>query len=321
MPNRLAPLPPAPLQEVPLHLATTPAAGSSIGPAGEISAELSGGLVSAFQSLPVQGLVPAALALGMGVLLWWFGERLLRLAMMVVAVFVGVPLGMMLGAAFAPALPALAAAIAGAVVLLIAAAVGLRFAVAGGLAIVFGLASFLGAIVAVEQGWIDATGPLAGQAEVSQASFHGHGDISPIALSIEDSTDPDSGGVTADAGDTASAWGDLLASMLYARDWAGERWTQLPAAGRTLAGAAAAIGLVVGFGLGLVFQRTALQIATAVFGSLLILSGGTTLLGWLAPEWIATTLPGGPWLGLWGVLSVVGAIVQWKRAATNADEE
>ena len=42
-------------------------------------------LAAAFGSLPVEGLVPAAVAVAMGGLLWWFGERLLRLAMMVVA--------------------------------------------------------------------------------------------------------------------------------------------------------------------------------------------------------------------------------------------
>ncbi|MHC4834172.1 MAG: hypothetical protein ACYTFH_09850, partial [Planctomycetota bacterium] len=114
---------------------------------------------------------------------------------------------------------------------------------------------------------------------------------------------------------------ELIDSMLLARDWAGERWELLPGPGRTLAVAAGAVGLVVGFGVGSIFQRFALRVATAVFGSLLILSGTTTMLGWLAPEWVAGTLPGGLWLGLWGVLSVVGAIVQWKRSATEADEE
>ena len=284
-------------------------------------------LAKAFQSLPVEGLIPAGVALAMGLLLWWFGERLLRLAMMVVAVFVGVPMGLMLGAALAPTLPPLAAAIVGAVVMLIAAAVGLKFAVAGGLALVVGLASLLGAIVAVEQGWVDLGVPMVRATDLAPARVAPAGSWSGF----------DSGGVeltalgaaSAPAFDlpdaaeevVASAWSDLLDSLLLARDWAGARWSNLPPAGRTLAGTSGAVGLVVGFGLGLIFQRLALRLATAVFGSLLIVSGGTTLLGWLAPEWVARSLPGGPWLGLWGVLSVVGAFVQWKRSGADADEE
>lgn len=280
-------------------------------------------LAAAFQSLPVEGLAPAAVALAMGGLLWWFGERLLRLAMMVVAVFVGVPVGMMLGAAMAPSLPPLAAAIVGAVVLLVAAAVGLKFAVAGGLAAVLGLASLLGAIVAVEQGWVD----LGTSSEDVPLRSALPGGSSPFVL-VSTAT---SGVAAGSAGDLVepgvgeeiapSAWAQLGESMGHARDWAAARWDVLPPAGRTLAGAAAAVGLVVGFGVGMIFQQLALRVATAVFGSLLILSGGTTLLGWLAPDWISRILPGGPWLGLWGVLSVLGAIVQWKRSAAEADEE
>lgn len=277
-------------------------------------------LAAAFESLPAQGLPPAVAALAMGVLLWWFGERLLRLALMMVAVFVGVPLGLMLGAALAPALPPLAAAIVGALVLLIAAAVGLKFAVAGGLAVVLGLASLLGTILAVEQGWveigetIDAAATVLPDRGVAVVAFTQPAPPAPPS--------PPPASVATGADDEGpSAWADLIESMLHAREWASARWNGLPAAGRTLAGAAGAVGLVLGFGLGMIFQRLALRVATAVLGSLLILSGATTLLGWLAPEWVARTLPGGPWLGLWGVLSATGAIVQWKRSAADADEE
>ena len=85
-------------------------------------------LADAFRELPLVGLVPAIVALVTGLLLWWHGERFLRFALMVLGIVVGVPVGLALGAAFAPTLPPLAAAIVGAVALVILAAIGLKFA-------------------------------------------------------------------------------------------------------------------------------------------------------------------------------------------------
>ncbi|MGA1394209.1 MAG: hypothetical protein ACO38W_13740 [Phycisphaerales bacterium] len=118
-------------------------------------------LADAFRELPLVGLVPAVVALVTGLLLWWHGERFLRFALMVLGIVVGVPVGLALGAAFAPTLPPLAAAIVGAVALVILAAIGLKFAVAGGLAFLLGIASVLGTILAIERGLVKLDDPPA----------------------------------------------------------------------------------------------------------------------------------------------------------------
>ena len=68
------------------------------------------------------------------------------------------------------------------------------------------------------------------------------------------------------------------------------------------------------------FRPGALRLVTALLGSLLVVAGGSALLGHFAPDWAAANLPGGPWLGLWGVLAAVGGWLQWKRAEPSADD-
>lgn len=267
------------------------------------------------ESLPAAGLVPAGFGLLVGLLLWWFGERFLRLALMLMGVFVGVPLGMALAAAFAPALPPVAAAIAGAVVLMVIGAVGLRFAVAGGLAVLLGLAAVLGTTVGIERGWI-ALGEEAATAwappSIATASWS-----SP--LDRPDPSPPPLMALQEATAEGQSQWLEIRRSLELGQAWLKERWSALPAAGRTLVVASGGVGALLGFGFGLILRRPAMRLASALLGALLILSGGSTLLAWAFPEWAAATLPGGLWLGLWGVLALAGAVLQWKREAARAD--
>ncbi len=272
------------------------------------------------ESLPVAGLVPAGIGMLVGLMLWRYGERFLRLALMVMGIFVGVPLGMALAAAFAPALPPVAAAIVGGVSLMVIGAIGLRFAVAGGLAVLLGLAGVLGTTVAIERGWIDlkdAPASAWAPAPIERASFRQTFDSAeppamPPLLALQ--APPAEG-----AAEQGSQWMEIRRSLELGQAWLKERWAALPPAGRTLVAASGGVGMLLGFGFGMILRRQALQLASALLGSLLILSGGTTLLAWAFPEWAATRLPGGLWLGLWGVLAIAGAMLQWKRQAVRAD--
>lgn len=283
-------------------------------------AELQRRFEAVCSSLPLAGLVPAGFGLLVGLLLWWFGERFLRLALMLLGIFVGVPLGMGLAAAFAPALPPVAAACVGAVVLMVVAAIGLRFAVAGGLAILLGVAGVLGSTVAIERGWVDlgevsAVSPTESRSLVlavrrapaagPERAWH----PAVLAQSSAGGEGPEGGG----------QWAEIRRTLELAQEWISSRWSSLPRAGQTLVAASGAVGALLGLGFGIIFRRPAMRVATALLGSLLILSGGSTLLAWAFPEWAAATLPGGPWLALWGVLAVVGAMLQWKRRAVRAD--
>lgn len=113
----------------------------------------------------------------------------------------------------------------------------------------------------------------------------------------------------------------LKHSMLRAQEWTRERWDRLPPQGRTLAAAAGLVGAVIGFGVGLVFRRGAMQLVTALLGSMLILAGATAILGRTFPDWTAASLPGGPWLAMWGVLAVTGGVLQAKRSKRAAADE
>lgn len=280
-------------------------------------------LADAFRELPLVGLVPAIVALVTGLLMWWHGERFLRFALMVLGIVVGVPVGLALAAAFAPTLPPLAAAIAGAVTLVILAAIGLKFAVAGGLAFLLGIASVLGAMLAIERGLVKLDDP---PAEAPQARLHDRLSSRGIVLarwSPEDEA-PDEATIEGSAASDADSRGPLehlRESMVKAQEWTQERWDRLPPQGRTLSAAAGLVGAVIGFGVGLVFRRGAMQLVTALLGSMLILAGATAILGRSMPDWTAASLPGGPWLAMWGALAVTGGILQARRAKRNAADE
>lgn len=272
-------------------------------------------LAEALRSLPTAGLVPAGAALVVGILLWWFGERFLRLALMVLGVIVGVPLGLALGSAWAPTLPPLAAAIVGSVLLMILAAVGLRFAIAGGLAVVVGVAALLATSVAIERGLVplDPAGEAPPLATTGDSGVRLVGRPHPALLEEgEDATSSDAPGA-------GSVLDRLRHALLEGRTYMEDRWQALPPQGQTLCLASGLGGAVVGFGIGMIFRRGALRLVTALLGSLLIVAGGTALLGHFSPDWAAANLPGGPWLALWGVLAAVGGWLQWKRADPSAD--
>ncbi len=279
-------------------------------------------LADAFRELPLVGLVPAIVALVTGLLLWWHGERFLRFALMVLGIVVGVPVGLALGAAFAPTLPPLAAAIVGAVALVILAAIGLKFAVAGGLAFLLGVASVLGTMVAIERGLVKLDeSPAEAPATEATAWLPASG----VTLARWQSEESAEAAVEADAealeGEAEGPLDHLRGSMTRAQEWTQERWDRLPPQGRTLAAAAGLVGAVIGFGVGLVFRRGAMQLVTALLGSMLILAGATAILGRSFPDWTAASLPGGPWLAMWGVLAVTGGVLQAKRAKRRASDE
>lgn len=270
-------------------------------------------LAEAFRQFPTIGLIPSGVALLVGFLLWWHGERFLRLGLMLLGIVVGVPVGLGVFAALAPSLPPLAAAIAGAVVLMALAAIGMRFAVAGGLAFMVGLAALLATVVAVERGLIAPDAPSLGVRSNEQPS------VRLATLHPRWADDADDEG--AEVEEPASPLSHLTSSLLQVRTWTQERWDALPQPGRTLAGGAGLAGAVIGFGVGLIFRRAALRVVTALLGSMLILAGGTALVGVLFPDWVAETLPGGPWLALWASLTVFGGVLQGKRAKKAAKSE
>lgn len=279
-------------------------------------------LADAFRELPLVGLVPAIVALVTGLLLWWHGERFLRFALMVLGIVVGVPVGLALGAAFAPTLPPLAAAIVGAVALVILAAIGLKFAVAGGLAFLLGIASVLGTMLAIERGLVKLDEvPIAATSEETSAWSSGGG-LVLARWRPEDSADAVvEFGEEAGEASTEGPLDHLRGSMARAQEWTQQRWDRLPPQGRTLAAAAGLVGAVIGFGVGLVFRRGAMQLVTALLGSMLLLAGATAILGRSFPDWTAASLPGGPWLALWGVLAVTGGVLQAKRSKRRAPDE
>jgi hypothetical protein len=276
-------------------------------------------LADAFRELPLVGLVPAVIALVTGLLLWWHGERFLRFALMVLGIVVGVPVGLALGAAFAPTLPPLAAAIAGAVALVILGAIGLKFAVAGGLAFLLGVASVLGTILVIERGLVKLDEPAS---DAPQAQRHDRFSNLDVVLAGWQAEEPPAEATAGDSdAESTGPLDHLRASMAKAQEWTQERWDRLPPQGRTLAAAAGLVGAVIGFGIGLVFRRGAMQLVTALLGSMLILAGATAILGRSMPDWTAASLPGGPWLAMWGALAVTGGVLQAKRSKRNAVDE
>ncbi len=280
-----------------------------------------GQMVQELRSLPWGAHLLMFLALATGLILWCAGRKVLKPMVVVAFALMGGVAGF-----FLPPITALGDSLsvyAGlAIGLVLGALLGVllyRFAMATSFGVVLAIAAPLTAAIVLGVPADPAPPPDGGSATASEQIAR---NIEHLRQSIAEpsphDTTPDGAGEpnaterqrVAAAVHTAT---DRVRAFLQALDdELKARWEQLPPANRLIIGGSAAVGLALGFVLGLLLPRWAAGTVTAMFGAAVWLPCAL----WF---WTAAGLPGGPALDrrpdlcliIWAATSGVGMLMQW----------
>ncbi len=251
------------------------------------------------QSLPWFDLAPAGFLALIGLLLLFYGQKLLKPSLVCAAIVLGAwvagPLVGMLSAPVAARLPPILWPVIGGITGLVFIALSWRLLLALSFGIVLAAALVIGSRAMVEAGFIDASGP------------------GPTALIEPIPTDPLPLDAIAASAAQLQSVGPALervhATVRPLIGWVTARWHAEPPQMRTLFIASSATGLFMGILLGLLLAKDISALLTAIVGALLLLVGSIPL---LAREWTELAQPLHPltWLGSWGVLAAFGFFAQ-----------
>jgi len=288
-------------------------------------------LSQAIQNLPLAGLIPVILLIIVGIILWAAGRRVLRSGFAAAGLIVGGAAGWMLGHAVSLGIsPWISAAILGILIACIAALM-YRVAVAGALALVFGIAAPMAVVTVAEIQGVDRSvlQPVEVPAEPEEAPrepdeldrfFGGEEEsespINPMDLGAEAVAEEfDLGEEATEQLEQARSYAEQLIAGLQA--W----WDETPAKLRPAIVGAAIAGVLLGVLFGALAPMLSAAVVTAFGGALLWLSGlrivliqvGEPVAGWLPSQ--ATWL-----LALWLIMSLIGVAIQWMFRPKPADK-
>jgi hypothetical protein len=295
-------------------------------------------LSQALQDLPLAALIPVALLVIVGLMLWAAGRRLLRVSFAATGLVLGGVAGWLIGEAFGLAFPWIPALI-GAVVLAALAAVLYRATMAAATAVILAVAAPLAVLTVAE---------ASPQIEVSaqRADDEGAVDTPPTDAPPQPSEPDDieqwlrekvregarehAEGLAVDSSqalaerlppDVAAQYDRL--KEYFARLWNGLRqtWAETSPALRPYLAGSAILGAALGMFIGILAPGVTASIVTAFGGSLLWL-GGARVLGEHFALTEASWLPGRgmTWLLLWIVVALIGFAIQWRFRAVKADK-
>ena len=254
----------------------------------------------------------AAIALGVGLSLWFAGARIARPAMVIACAVVGA-LGVSALGGTMDAQPMWLWTIGGLVVGAVAGLIIFRLAVAGIIALVVGLAA--PAAAAVLQN-IDLVPEQTQTETTGEALFLDGVPMEGEAIAAVTTGDQES--ISAAVAHRASAFAEAVA------DEAGQAWTALPERDRWILSGSALGGALLGLAIGLFWPGASAAAVTSALGAAIWLPAGFVLLQRTAgaPDW----LPRGGMsaLGLWLGVTIAGAMVQTamstrRRARTKIE--
>jgi len=287
-------------------------------------------LSQAIQNLPLAGLIPVILLIIVGIILWAAGRRVLRAGFAAAGLIVGGAAGWMLGHAVTLGIsPWISAAILGILIACIAALMH-RVAVAGALALVFGIAAPMAVVTVAEIQGVDKSvlQPVEAPAEPGEAPpepdeldrffapEESGGPINPMDLGTEAVVEEfDLGEQATEQLEQARSYAEQIIAGLQA--W----WDETPAKLRPAIVGAAIAGVLLGVLFGALAPMLSAAVVTAFGGALLWLSGlrivliqvGEPVAGWLPSQ--ATWL-----LALWLIMSLIGVAIQWMFRPKPADK-
>lgn len=287
-------------------------------------------LSQAIQNLPLAGLIPVILLIIVGIILWAAGRRVLRAGFAAAGLIVGGAAGWMLGHAVTLGIsPWISAAILGILIACIAALMH-RVAVAGALALVFGIAAPMAVVTVAEIQGVDKSvlQPVEAPAEPGEAPpepdeldrffdpEQAESPINPMDLGTEAVVEEfDLGEQATEQLEQARSYAEQIIAGLQA--W----WDETPAKLRPAIVGAAIAGVLLGVLFGALAPMLSAAVVTAFGGALLWLSGlrivviqvGEPVAGWLPSQ--ATWL-----LALWLIMSLIGVAIQWMFRPKPADK-
>lgn len=155
-------------------------------------------LSQTLQELPLAGLIPLALLLIVGLLLWAAGSKVFRAGFAAAGLLIGAGIGWLVGGTVNLGVPVWIIALVGAVLVACLAALTYRLAIAGALAIVLGVASPL-AVLTVNE-WQNGT------AAVDDPDVPSQVEDEPLAPTEPDAPDPVDEDFTGRAMDEIDRW-------------------------------------------------------------------------------------------------------------------
>lgn len=300
-------------------------------------------LSQAMRDLPWSDLSPV-IGLGLiGLGLWIVGRRFLRAGLVLAGLLIGATLGWVAWELFVPPFTPWILVGIGAILLACLAILTFRFAVAGTLAIVLGLAAPAAVWTFDDfQGVADMVQQEAGETETPpEASPEAPPEAPPdevldpeglasdlaegfIGTEAGQAVADEFLGIDIDKQDVYDAAKENLPKLRGYSDWAIKKvsgvWEQSPPELRPQMIAASVIGVLVGFILGAFLPTLSSSVVTSFGGAMLLLIclqvvnerlGGNE--GWWVPA-KATQ-----WLVLWLITSIIGIGIQWTIRAKPAD--
>jgi F0F1-type ATP synthase assembly protein I len=292
-----------------------------------------GEMSQAIQDLPLAGLIPVALLMLVGLMLWAAGRRVLRAGFGAAGLIVGGAIGLLLGTALGIS-PWIVALILG-VILACLAALAHRVAVAGSLALVLGAAAPLAVVTVAELQGVeesvlqepesppgepegipgldrepDEFDRTFGRSGIPPEEF-GEGGIGEAVVAEQlDLTDE-----TRQAVGQARGYAERLLEAV--RTW----WSETPVKLRPTIVGAAVGGILVGVLFGALASSLSAAVVSSFGGALLWLSGlrivllqmGEPVAGWLPSSATAS-------LTIWLIISLIGVAIQWMTRPKPADK-
>ncbi|MSR42117.1 MAG: hypothetical protein EXS10_09510 [Phycisphaerales bacterium] len=262
------------------------------------------------QALPLLDLAPAGLLAIVGLLLLFYGQKLLKPSLVCAAIIVGAwiagPLVGMFSPPIAAKLPSLLWPLIGAVAGLVFIALSWRLLLAISFGIVLAAALAIGSRALVETGFIDAA-PSASSVIV-EPSEDSALPLDNLALSASKLQ-----GV-------GPALERVHSTVRPFIGWVSARWEAEPPQMRTLFVASSATGLFMGILLGLLLAKDISALLTAIMGALFLLIGGIPL---GAREFPALAEPLHPmtWLIAWAAIAAVGFFAQLMMRKSKPAED
>lgn len=276
--------------------------------------------------MPWTGLIPVAVMLVLGLVMWASGKRALRTVFAAAGLLVGCVLGLALTDVERVAeigMPAWSIVLIGGVVLGIVALAAYRLVLAASIGLLLAGLIPLGVLTAEDMGAITFE---EGKISVQQPLATSEPDIWDEWLNSADNATPPAADVeptpaSASVADDMQSWNERV-TRFYAliTDLPRSVWESSSEPMRWIVVASAAAGGVLGLFLGAAAPAISASIVTALGGSLLLLSSAWTIaLKLQAPEqWLPTTTP--QWLLWWMVAAVIGLGLQWIFRSKPADK-
>ena len=262
------------------------------------------------QELPLLDLAPAGLLAIVGLLLLFYGQKLLKPSLVCAAIIIGAwvagPFVGMLSPPIASKVPSLLWPILGGIAGLVLIALSWRLLVALTFGIVLAAVFVVGSRALVEAGFIDA------QASPSAALVAE--DASSTLLSdalVKSAAKLDGVGPAVERVHTA------VRPLIL---WINARWEAEPPQMRTLFLATSATGMFMGVLLGLFLAKDIAALLTAVVGALFLLVGGLPLAERYSTSFAEPMHPF-TWMLVWAVLAAIGFFAQVVMRQSKRTEE